>query len=365
MRICFFGDPHNVHLRNVAARLADRGHEVCVVCHKPDDIPGVAVERFRVPAPGLTQPYRWATRWARYLRGFLRRFDCVILFFLHDWGFTPEIIEEGCFVAYPQGSDLVPPPGESPASVELIEKRVSLLRHARSVGVFGPRFAETVAQYAGIDARSVDRLPLGVELLLFNPSRYRKERPDEGRRVGYLKGFREVYGPTYLIRAMPMILTELPETRFELVGDGPQLEACRGLTAELGVADSVTWIDRQPQERVPDLLSRWDLTVMPSVCESFGAAAIESQAMGVPVVASNVGGLPDALRDGETGVLVEPKSPSAIADAVVDLLRDPDRRAGMGRAGRAWVAGRYDWSISLDQWEETLTCARERVGVMV
>lgn len=362
MNLCFLGDARNVHLRNVATRLASRGHGVRVVCHKPAAIAGLTVERFRIPEPGLRRPFRWTTRRTRYLRGFLRRFDCVIVFFLHDWGFTPDLIDDGCLVAYPQGSDIVPPPGETPPSDELIEKRVSLLRHARSVGCFGPRFAAIVARFAGMDAETIDPLPLGVDGRLFQPVRTPADRTAAGESVGYLKGFREVYGPTYLVQAMPMILAERPRTRFEMVGNGPQLETCRALAAELGVADSVTWIDRQPQDRVPEILAGWDVSVMPSLCESFGVAAVESQAMGVPVVASNVGGLPDAIRDGVTGVLVEPRSPEAIAEAVVGLLHNPDRRTRLGEAGRAWVRARYEWSMVIDQWEETLSRARDRSG---
>ena len=141
--------------------------------------------------------------------------------------------------------------------------------------------------------------------------------------------------------------------RFDLVGDGPQLATCQALAGDLHVESSIEWIPRQPHGNIPDLLARWDLTTMPSICESFGVAALESEAMGVPVVASNVGGLPDTVRDGETGLLVPPESPKALAEAIVELLTDSPRRLRMGKAGRAWVHRHFNWDRVIDQWERT------------
>ena len=105
--------------------------------------------------------------------------------------------------------------------------------------------------------------------------------------------------------------------------------------------------------------------MIPSLRESFGAAALESSAMCVPVIASDVGGLPDTVRDGETGLLVPPGSPEALADAIVALLSDDQRRRRMGMAGREWVRKNYSWSDALDQWERVLTRACDRASVMV
>lgn len=365
MRICFFADAHNLHVQQLASDLATRGHEVAVVCHKPVTIPGVRVERFNVPEPGLRHPFRWTTRRDRYLRSFLRRYDVVVVFFLHEWSFTPEIIEAGCLVASPRGSDIVPPPGEGPPSTELVESRKTLLRHAALVGVAGPRFARIVADFANIDGSAIEALPLGVDLEQFLPPEPQRSARRPAPRVGFLKGFRPVYGAADLVRAIPHVLAQLPATRFDLVGDGPDLPHCRQIAGELGVERAIDWIPRIPHDNVPNLLARWDLMAMPSICESFGVAALEASAMCVPVVASDVGGLPDTVRDGETGVLVPPRSPKTLADAIVVLLGDNARRVQMGKAGREWVRQRFDRQQVVDQWETTLQVALDRVSVMV
>ena len=364
MKICLFGDARSVHIQRLAPGLVDRGLAVHVVTHKPADIPGATVERFRIPGPSLQNLHRWRGRWQQYLQGFLRRFDVVNVHFLTDWGMTPELMQDGCVVASPWGSDIVEPPGEDPPSPSLTEARLLLLTHAKAVTVFGPTFARTVAAFANIDVHTIKLLPLGVDLSLFSPTGALKAG-NSALRVGFLKGFRAVYGPTYLIRAIPLILRRRPRTQFDLIGDGAQLEECKVLAGELDVLPAIQWIARQPHHLMPRWLERWDLTVIPSVCEAFGVAALESSAMQVPVIASRVGGLPDTVLDGETGLLVPEKSPDALAAAVVDLLGDAPRRLRMGRAGRRWVRKEYDWQKILDDWVSTYQQALDQASVMV
>ena len=87
--------------------------------------------------------------------------------------------------------------------------------------------------------------------------------------------------------------------------------------------------------------------------------------MGVPVVASDVGGLPDTVQDGKTGLLVTPGSPDALAEGIIALLRDRTRLARMSELGRTWVRERYAWPDVIDQWERTLEQALDRQSLMV
>ena len=365
VKICLFGDARSVHLRGLAQGLAGRGHHVHVVTHKPPVIPGVSVERFRIPGPTLANLRRWHTRQEQYLRGFLQGFDVVNVHFLSDWGFTPEIMSDGCLIASAWGSDIVPPPGEGSPAPELTASRVMLLRNANGVTTCGPTFASAVAGFARIDLECIDVVPFGVDLKLFRPGEAALRESTDSHRVGFFKGFRQVYGPTVLVRAIPLVLEELPNTRFDLVGDGPQLTECRTLAAELGVDSSVQWIARQPHDNIPNLLAQWDLTVIASVHEAFGVAALESSAMGVPVVATDVGGLQDTVCHEETGLLVPAKSVEALANAIVALLRNGPRRLQMGLAGREWVKEHFDRQVVLDQWVHTYHRALDRASALV
>lgn len=364
MKICFFADGKNVHARRLTSALAGRGHAVHFVSHRPVEIPGVSVERFQVPSPGVRHPFRWASRRAKYLKGFLRRFDVVVLFFLHDYGFTPDMFDEGCWVASPRGSDIVDPPGEIPPSDDLREARRQWLRSATMVGVAGPAFAKAVAEFAQLDEQAIERLSLGVDTSLFAPVGPVSESV-ETFRIGFLKGFREVYGAMDLVRAIPEILRRCPRAEFEFVGDGPQRTACMEWAERLSINEKVRWTPAVPHARVPEPLRHWAVSVLPSRCESFGLAALESSALEIPVVASDVGGLRDTVLHGSTGLRVPPGQPAALADAVIELLGDPVLRRKMGAAGRRFVQRQYEWSDVLNQWEVALERARDRAAVGV
>jgi glycosyltransferase involved in cell wall biosynthesis len=95
-----------------------------------------------------------------------------------------------------------------------------------------------------------------------------------------------------------------------------------------------------------------DVFVMPSIKEEFGVSAVEAEAVGVPIVASKVGGIPEVVKNNETGVLVEPRDPKAIADAVIYLLKNPHIRLKMGLAGRRHVEENFNWEKNVDEMEK-------------
>ncbi len=365
MKICLFGDLDCVHVPRAATGLAARGHTVHVCCHHPAELPGVTVQKFAVPAPGLRNPRRWQQRQEAYLKGFLRKFDVVLICFLSDWGLTPQLMEQGCLVAFPFGSDIVPPPGEDPPSASLSAARLNMLRHAQAIGVAGPRFAKVVAHFAGLECERVDLLPIGVDTELFKPRPASDKGVIRPPRVGFFKGFRRVYGAPYLVRAIPSVLDEVPLARFDFIGDGPELLLSKQMAGLYGVESAINWHRPQPHRNLPNFLAGWDLSVIPSLCESFGVAALESAAMQVPVVASDVGGLPDTVLHEQTGLLVPPQAPEALADAIITLLQDTPRRRLMGLTGRAFVKEHYEWDNLLQRWEDVFEKARDRAAVMV
>jgi glycosyltransferase involved in cell wall biosynthesis len=273
-------------------------------------------------------------------------------------------MEAGCVVATAWGSDVVPPPGEQLPSRELVQARIELIRRAAAVTVCGPTFAETVADFAGIPRNRIDVVPFGVDVELFKP----RTEALHGRRpfrVGFFKGFRDVYGPTYLVQAIPGVLAACPETRFDFVGDGPRLTTCQRMAEELGVSSTMRWLPRQAHHDLPPILREWRLSVIPSLQEAFGVAALESSAMGVPVVASDVGGLRDTVVHDGTGLLVPPASPQALAAGITSLLQHLDTRRRMARAGRIRVVERFNMPQVLGDWETLYERARERIHVMV
>jgi L-malate glycosyltransferase len=165
----------------------------------------------------------------------------------------------------------------------------------------------------------------------------------------HLSNFRPVKRVTDVVKAFALIANQVP-ARLLLVGDGPDRSSAEWLAHNLGIQDRVTFLGKQ--ESVNELLPVADLMLMPSELESFGLAALEAMACRVPTIGTNVGGVPELIEDGVTGRLFPVGDTDAMADAAIDLLKDPDRLDEMGRAGRAFAQARYCASRIIPLYEK-------------
>jgi len=149
--------------------------------------------------------------------------------------------------------------------------------------------------------------------------------------LGRLK---RVKGQDVLLEALPAIRAAAPGAQLLLVGAGRADEALRRRARQLGVDRAVVFAGEMPRREALRALMVADVVAMPSRSESFGLAAAEAMAFARPVVASDVGGLGEVVADGQTGTLVPPGDPPALAAAVAALLNDAQRRRTFGAAGR-------------------------------
>ncbi|MFJ4712214.1 glycosyltransferase family 4 protein [Streptomyces sp. NPDC088785] len=168
-------------------------------------------------------------------------------------------------------------------------------------------------------------------------------------------------GQDTLILAMPRILAAVPDAVLLIVGGGPYEKELRRLVAETGVADSVRFTGAVPWEELPAHYGAGDVFAMPCRTrrggldvEGLGIVYLEASATGLPVVAGDSGGAPDAVLDGETGWVVRGGSAEAVADRVVPLLGDAELRARMGERGRAWVEEKWRWDLLAERLRELL-----------
>ena len=156
-------------------------------------------------------------------------------------------------------------------------------------------------------------------------------------------------GQDTLVRAWPAVLAEVPDARLVLVGEGPRRAHVEELAERLGVADSVIVTGGVPWEDLPAYFDAADVFAMPCrtrvfglEVEAFGIVFLEAAACGVPVVVGRSGGAPETVVPGETGALVDPRDPGALAGVLVGLLSRADREE-LGAAGRRRVAELWEW----------------------
>jgi phosphatidylinositol alpha-1,6-mannosyltransferase len=168
-------------------------------------------------------------------------------------------------------------------------------------------------------------------------------------------------GQDRLIQALPLIREKIPNVHLLLVGAGSYRRTLLKLVEERKVKDLVTLVGRVPYGQLPDYFRCGDIFAMPSrsrmaglEVEGLGIVYLEASGCGLPVIAGNSGGAPDAVVDGVTGILVDGTNVNAIAAAIVRVLSDPAKIKAMGAAGNEWVSSGWPWEMWSSKFTQLL-----------
>ena len=168
-------------------------------------------------------------------------------------------------------------------------------------------------------------------------------------------------GQDHLIESMPEILAKVPNAHLLIVGRGPYLEHLAKLVVVNKIENHVSFIGRVQYAELPRFICAGDVFAMPSrsrfaglEVEGLGIVYLEASACGLPVVAGNSGGAPDAVVEGVTGLVVDGTNNTQIADAIITLLTNPQKCKEMGNAGQAWIKENWRWEIWSKRFNELL-----------
>jgi phosphatidylinositol alpha-1,6-mannosyltransferase len=171
-------------------------------------------------------------------------------------------------------------------------------------------------------------------------------------------------GQDVLIEAMPNLLKEIPDAHLVLIGEGPYRGYLETRVKNLGIDSKVTFIGRITYVDLPRYICLGEVFVMPSrsrlaglEVEGLGIVYLEASACGLPVIAGNSGGAPDAVVQGVTGLVVNGKDQHAVAMSIATLLNDQEKAREMGRKGREWVIDQWRWEIWSEKFRELLKLA--------
>jgi phosphatidylinositol alpha-1,6-mannosyltransferase len=234
----------------------------------------------------------------------------------------------------------------------------------------------TVSRYAlerlkelGLRAKRTEVITNGVSFKNFDPpeagEEVRRRLGLEGKKVILSVGrLQAVKGFDSVIRALPRIIERVPEAVYLIVGSGPEEIPLWSLASDLGLEERVIFTGEVPHgklgRREDAYYQACDLFAMPSredpatgQVEAFGIAHLEAGACGKPVVGGLSGGTPEAVADGESGLLVDPEQPGRVADAVIRILTSPELARSMGETGRRRAEARQ-WSQVVMEYEDVL-----------
>lgn len=333
--------------------MAERGHRLDLITIETPSFdlhPAVIVHKlpFRRPVG-----YWVSAPWARFLLRKLQP-DILHVHYAAGYGVLGRLSGYHPRMLSIWGSDVFVVPYQSRFQNAVVRK--NLLAYDLLCAT-GPAIAEQTRRVCP-EIGQIQITPFGVDLQHFSPDPCQRD-PDLVT-IGTVKGLHPVYGTDILVHSFAELRRRLSASdpdlgsrlRLLLVGRGTHRRQIETLVRELGLTGVTRMPGLIPHSDVPTYLNRLDVYVTASRSESFGVAVLEASACGIPVVVTNVGGLPEVVEDGKTGFIVPPEDPTAIADAVETLVRNPELRRQMGQAGREMVARRYDWNDSVRIMED-------------
>ena len=337
---------------NIAMHLAKRGHQVHVITTQDAGLPKKSLEEgFWIYRLGLSKIrfFGVIVFWLKVIFAIKKTNSGIV----HAQGigmgipaFLAKKLLRKPYVVWGQGSDVyLPWRFKNP-----ISKLV--LKNANAVIALTDDMKREMQK---ICSRDVSVIPNGIDLssfgyLLRKEARSKLQIKEVEKVILFVGTLRPVKGIRYLIEAMMIIKDKNENTKLFLVGDGEERTYLENLVKELMLDEYVMFIGEVPNEKVPEYMVAADVFVLPSLSESFGIVNIEAMACGLPVIATKVGGLPEIIRDGENGVLVEPKNPEEIAENIILLLKDDELREGISRNNMKMVR-EYTWESVVGRLE--------------
>ena len=232
-----------------------------------------------------------------------------------------------------------------------------------SIGLKNADVIFTISEYTkhklldlGISNQKIVKIPMGVDSKKFNPDvdpkKIEKKYNLENKKVILTVGrLVERKGQDKVIKAMPKILEKVPNAVYLIIGEGEYKPKLKELIEELNLEKQVIFTGYVPNQKLPVYYNACDIFIMPSReipeegdAEGFGIVYLEANACGKPVIGGKSGGIPDAIIDGKTGLLVDPHSEKEIAQAVIKLLIDEEYRKKLGKNGLERVRRELTWN---------------------
>jgi glycosyltransferase involved in cell wall biosynthesis len=389
--LVYRGNPHcggqGVYTRYLAKELTELGHDITVFSGQPypdllhpeqlERVPSLDLYRpdnpFRIPWPwefrtsidvrefaimcgaGFPEPYSFSLRVRRLLHDRHGDFDLV-----HDnqclgRGLIPMMERDG----WPVLSTL-----HHPITVDrdldlshatsawrrftlrrwygFLEMQMEVARRMPRHVTVSESSRRDIAAQMGVPIECLHVVPVGVDASVFGPRPHIARVP--GRLMTTASADVPMKGLAPLLEALAKVRTEVPGAHLVVIGKPKEKSRIPGLIDRLGISGAVEFVSGVTTERIVELYAQAEVACVPSLYEGFSLPAVEAMACGVPVVGTTGGAVPEVIgRDGETGVLVPPGDPDALAAAIRRMLADSELRARIGAAGRARVLEHFTW----------------------
>lgn len=349
-RICYLADASSTHTKKFCDYFHKKGYEIHVISLNKGNIENSFVYSLDFDVDKIKN--KSAISKIGYLTAFFKvkklvkeiKPDILHAHFASSYGLLGSLLNYKPYILSVWGTDIYEFPKNSMMQKKIINYN---LKKADVILSTSKDMARETSLYTSKD---IHITPFGVDVEIFKPLN-KKKYSNNKIIIGTIKNLEERYGIEYLIKAFKKVKDELPNINMGLVigGEGSKKSRLIELTKDLGIEKDVEFIGYVNQSDIVDIFNKFDIAVFPSLKESFGVAAVEAQACSVPVIATNVGGLPEAIKEGESAILVPPKDDEALKEAILDLIKNEEKRIKMGICGRSFVCENLNIDKNFDK----------------
>lgn len=342
MKICYLSDANSIHTKKLCYFFRDKGYDVSVISLNDGEIEGVKVYSMSLKIKNVSNTIskiRYLKNVAKIKR-LVKEINPDILHaqYATSYGLIGSLVNYKPYILSAWGSDVYDFPKQSVIHKNIVKynlKKADLLLSTSKV------MAEETKKYTDKDILIT---PFGVDINKFKPNK--KDKKSNEIVIGTIKTLEEKYGIEYLIKAFHILTNKHKNLNLKLkiAGKGSKENELKALCKDLKIKDKVEFLGFLHPDKVPDTLNDFDIAVFPSVLdsESFGVAAVEAEACGVPVIVSNVGGLMESTKPGYSSLVAKRKDEVDLADKIEKLATDDNLRISMGQNARKFVEENYN-----------------------
>ena len=349
MKICYLADAQSAHTQRWAYSIKDKGIDIIIISFRDANINGIPV--FVIKTPKIFKISPSSPLWSRYhylfglkqAREVINKYDPDIVhaFWATSYGFLGARLNHKNFLVSVWGSDII----DIPKNFIITKIMKFILNKAKFIFCTSQFLLTKTAKYVE-NRNSLCHIHFGIS----HKQYISKENAKNNKVIiGSTKYFESKYGLKNLINAFYVLSKKYNNIELRLYGGGSEKNEMYRLIEKFNISDRCFIRDKVRHEDIAVLMSSFDIYVMPSIVEeAFGVSALEASAIGIPVIGTSVGGVPEVVIHERTGILVEKNNIYSLTEALKKLIESKELRIKYGNAGREFVKENYRWEDSVE-----------------
>jgi len=357
IRICFLANSESIHTQKWVNYFANRGHQVHLISSSltwDNYQKNVNLHLFKA-FQGIRGVHHLLSLFQ--IKKLIKRISPHILHahYITDYGFLGALCGFHPFVVTAWGSDVLISPKESKLSKW---KAKFALAKADLITCDAEHLKERMLAL-GADKKKVRIIYFGVDTQTFNSKQRdvgfneKLQLKSSSPIIISLRNLSPIYDVESLIKAIPLALSNIPEAKFIIAGDGEQRDYLENLAMSLGVSDSIKFTGRIPNDELPRYIASSEIYVSTSLSDAgLAASTAEAMACELPVVITDFGNNRDWVKDGEGGFIIPTKNPAILAEKIVYLLQNQDLRKRFGKINREVIEERNNYEKEMKSMED-------------